>query len=156
MQLSVSIDCPFLIATFSSIGVMLLQKIYRSLRSVLLIFLVFCVLLLCVFTFWVPCCDFRIQTMVRSSLSPVVCKRAHVLLTLFVFACGQWCPTDIVFVFCLFLFGFYSLSCATCVANVYGVIFFKTSRTILHRNTCANITFAVFMAYTISMHIITT
>ena len=37
-----------------------------------------------------------------------------------------------------------------------GVIFFKTSRTILHRNTCANITFAVFMAYTISMHIITT
>ena len=37
-----------------------------------------------------------------------------------------------------------------------GVIFFKTSRTILHRNTCAYITFAVFMAYTISMHIITT
>jgi hypothetical protein len=34
-----------------------------------------------------------------------------------------------------------------------GVIFFKTSRTILHRNKCANITFAVFMAYTISMHI---
>jgi hypothetical protein len=28
------------------------------LRSVLLIFLVFCVLLLCFFTFWVPCCDF--------------------------------------------------------------------------------------------------
>jgi hypothetical protein len=67
------------------IGVVLLQKIFRSLRSVLLIFLVFCVLLLCVFTFCVSCCDFRIQTMVGSSLPPVVCKRAHVLLTLFVF-----------------------------------------------------------------------
>jgi hypothetical protein len=31
--------------------------------SVLLIFLVFCVVLLCVFTFWVPCCDVRIKTM---------------------------------------------------------------------------------------------
>jgi hypothetical protein len=48
---------------------------------------VLCVLLLCVLTFWVPCCDFRIQTMVGSSLPPVVCKRAHVLLTLSVFAC---------------------------------------------------------------------
>ena len=47
------------------------------LRSVLLIFLVFCVLLLCFFTFWVPCCDFRIQTMFASSLPPVVCKRAR-------------------------------------------------------------------------------
>jgi hypothetical protein len=50
-------------------------------KIVLLIFLVFCVLLLCVFTFWVPSCDFRIQTMVGSSLPPVVCKRVHVFLT---------------------------------------------------------------------------
>jgi hypothetical protein len=57
-----------------------LQKIYRSLRSVLLIFLVVCVLLVYVFTLCVPCCDFRIQTMFGSSLPPVVCKRAHVLL----------------------------------------------------------------------------
>ena len=34
--------------------------------------------------------------------------------------------------------------------------FLYTSGTILHRNACANLTFAVFMAYTISMHIITT
>jgi hypothetical protein len=44
--------------------------------SVLLIFLVFCVVLLCVFTFWVPCCgvryDFRINTLFGLSLSPVV------------------------------------------------------------------------------------
>ena len=55
---------------------------------VFLMFLVFCVVLLCVFTFWVPCCDvcydFRIkQRSVR--LPPVACRRAHVLFTLFVF-----------------------------------------------------------------------
>ena len=55
------------------------------------IILVFCVVLLCVFTFWVPCCDVRydfcIKTMLGSSLPPVVCRRAHVIFTLFVFAC---------------------------------------------------------------------
>jgi uncharacterized membrane protein (DUF373 family) len=53
----------------------LLQKIHRSLKSVLLIFLVFCVLLLCVFTFWVPCCDFRIQTMVGSFFTSMLFVR---------------------------------------------------------------------------------
>ena len=42
-----------------------------------------CAVLLCVFTFWVQCCDvrydFRIQTMFGSSLPPVVCRRAHAL-----------------------------------------------------------------------------
>jgi hypothetical protein len=62
------------------------------LGSVLLIFLVVvCVVLLCVVTFRVPCCDvrydFRIKTIFGSSLPSVVCKRAHVrvLFTLFVF-----------------------------------------------------------------------
>ena len=40
---------------------------------------------------WVPCCDvrydFRIKTMFGLSLSPVICGRAHVLFTLFVFVC---------------------------------------------------------------------
>ena len=47
-------------------------------------FLVFYVVLLCVFTFLVPCCDvrydFHIKTMFRSPLPLVVCRRAHVLL----------------------------------------------------------------------------
>ena len=47
---------------------------------------------LSLFTFWVPCCDvrydFRIRTKFCSSLLPVVCRRTHVLLTLFVFASG--------------------------------------------------------------------
>jgi hypothetical protein len=56
---------------------------------VLPIFLVFCIVLLCVFTFCVPFCDvsydFRIKRMFGSSLPPVVDRRAHVLFTLFVF-----------------------------------------------------------------------
>jgi hypothetical protein len=50
----------------------------------------FCVVLLCVFTFWVPCCDvrydFRIKIMFGSSLPAVVCRKARVLFTLFAFA----------------------------------------------------------------------
>ena len=38
----------------------------------------FCVVILCVFTFCVPCCDvrydFRIKTMFGSSLPPIVCR----------------------------------------------------------------------------------
>jgi len=48
------------------------------------------IVLICVFTFLVPRCivrsDFCIQTMFGSSLPPVVCRRAHVLFTSFVFA----------------------------------------------------------------------
>ena len=42
---------------------------------------IWCVVLLCVFTFLVPCCDdrhdFHIKTMFGSSLPPVVCRRAY-------------------------------------------------------------------------------
>ena len=56
--------------------------------SVLLIALVFlCVVLLCVFTFFVPCCDvrcdLRIKTMLGSSLPLVVYMVVHVLLYVF-------------------------------------------------------------------------
>jgi hypothetical protein len=87
----------------------ILQWIYRSLRSVLLIFLVLCVLLICFFTLWVPCCDFRIQTMLGSSLPPVICKSAHVLLRLFVESVVQRKLCWVVFFVC-----FFSLSCVTC------------------------------------------
>ena len=57
-------------------------------------------MLLCVFTFLVPCCDvrygFRIKTMFGSSLPQVVCRRVHVRFTLFVFVFVQWCPFLIV------------------------------------------------------------
>jgi hypothetical protein len=56
----------------------------------------FCVVLLCVFPFWVPLCNVPCGT----SLPPVVCRNAHVLFTLFVFACAEWYPTHIVLCFC--------------------------------------------------------
>jgi hypothetical protein len=75
--------------------------------TVLLIFLVVCVVQLCVFTFSVPCCevryDFRIKTMIGSSLRAIVCRRAHVLFMLFVFVCIKWWPTHIVLCFCFVL-----------------------------------------------------
>jgi hypothetical protein len=40
------------------------------------------------------------STMFGSSLPPVVCKRAHVLFTLFVFVCVYWCPTHIMLCVC--------------------------------------------------------
>ena len=68
--------------------------------SVLFIFVVFCAVLLCVFTFWVPCCDVRydfcIQPMLGSSLPPIICGRNHVLFELFVFVYVYGCPTHIV------------------------------------------------------------
>ena len=51
--------------------------------------------------FLVPCCyvpcDFLIKTMFGSSLPLVVCRRAHVLFTLFVFVCIQWCHIVLYF-----------------------------------------------------------
>jgi hypothetical protein len=38
------------------------------------------------------------------SLPPEFCRRAHVFFTLFVFVCLKWCPTHVVFLFCLSLF----------------------------------------------------
>ena len=37
--------------------------------------------------------------------------RAHVLFTLFVFACVKWCPTHIVLCFCFFVFDFVFVFC---------------------------------------------
>ena len=71
--------------------------------------------LLCVFTFWLPCCDvrydFNMITMLDSSLSPVVYRRTHVLFTLFVFVCIKWCPTHIVLCFDLFVIVLCTLCC---------------------------------------------
>ena len=71
----------------------------------ILIFLVLCDVLVCVFSFLVPYCpvryDFHITTMFGSSLHPVVCRRAHVVLCcLCLFACSSltFCP-----VLCLYV-----------------------------------------------------
>ena len=77
----------------------------------------FCVVLLCVFTFWLPCCDvrsdFRIKTMFGSCLPPVVCGMGRIFFTLFVLCCIWWCPTYIVLCFC-----FVCLCCVPYVARI--------------------------------------
>ena len=77
----------------------------------------FCVVLLGVFTFWVPCCDlcydFRIKTIFGLSLPLVVCRRVHVLFT---FLCVYLCIVHVVsktlcWVFILFFFVLCTLYC---------------------------------------------
>ena len=63
---------------------------------------IFCVVLICVFTYWVPCYN------VVMSVAISVCKRCsvrlylqlfvqgHVLLRLFMFVCVQWWPTHML------------------------------------------------------------
>ena len=80
--------------------------------SVLLIFWVFCVVLLYIFAFGVPCCDvrydFRMKAKFGVYLPPVVCRRAHILFTLFVFVCVWWPPMHVVLCFCsVFLHSMY-------------------------------------------------
>jgi hypothetical protein len=78
--------------------------------SVLLILLALCAVLLCVFTFTVPCCavryDFHIKTIFGSSFPPVVSRRARVYLRymcLFVYSGVQHilCGVFVLFVFVL-------------------------------------------------------
>jgi hypothetical protein len=75
-------------------------------RSVLTIFLISCVVLLCVFTFWVLCCDARYDLHIVKRKAHVlfmlfvfVCRKAHVLFTLFVFVCRKAHVLFTLFVF---------------------------------------------------------
>jgi hypothetical protein len=90
---------------------------------VLLIFFVFCIVLLCILKFWVPCCDvhYNFRTMFESFLPPVVCRRACVLFTLFVFVYVKWCPTHkcVVFLF------YFSSSFVSYVASFCGLSIFN-------------------------------
>ena len=78
------------------------NTIFDGVRVVHL-FSFFCVVPLCGVR-----CNFRIITIFSSSLTPVVCKSAHVLFTLFVFACVWLYPMNIVLCFC---FVFLRLCC---------------------------------------------
>ena len=87
-------------------------------RSVLLI-ICFCVVLLYVFTFWVPCCGvrcgFRNRNDVWFVLPPALCRKVHVLLIMCV--CLRIAMSNtycVVFLFCL------SLSCVPHGASFSG------------------------------------
>jgi hypothetical protein len=61
----------------------------------------FCVVQLCFFfcvlssVLWGPI-QFQHNNYVLFAFTSSCCRRAHVLLEVFVFACAQWCPTHIV------------------------------------------------------------
>ena len=88
----------------------------------------FSVVLLYVFTIWLPSCDvrydFRIETMFGSSLPPVVCRMSHLLFTLFVIVCALWCPTHIVLCFR----SVFSSSCVLYIASFSGLFMFLLPR----------------------------
>ena len=46
------------------------------------------------------CYGFHMDTMFDSSLPSAVCRRDHVLFTLFVFVCMWWCPARVVLCLC--------------------------------------------------------
>ena len=88
------------------------------------LFLFSWVVLLCVFMFWVPCCDvcydFHIKTMFGSPLPPVVlyegsCLIYVICVCLCIVVCDTYC---VVFLFC-----FYS-SCVPYVASFSGLFIF--------------------------------
>ena len=74
-----------------------------------------CGVLLYVFTFWVPSCDVHydccIKTKFGPSLPPVVCRRAHILFTLFVFVAYSGVQHIFSCVFALLVFVLCTLCC---------------------------------------------
>ena len=92
-----------------------------------------CVLLLYVFTFWVPCCDFRIQTMVGSFFTSSCLQEGSCLINVMCVCLRIMVSNAHCVRFSLILFGFYSLSCVTCVANFYGLSIFCYHFSILYR-----------------------
>ena len=85
-----------------------------------------CCLNMCVYVLSL-CCgnryEFCIKNDVGSSLPPVVCRRAHVLYTLFVFVCVQWCSAHFVLCFCCCCLSSYCVL-SNVVSNTYCVVFF--------------------------------
>ena len=86
-------------------------------------FLVFFVVLSCVFTFWAPCCvvryDFRKNRKFGSSLPPVVCKRVMSHLR-------HFCLFGIVVsnTYCVVCLCCLSSSCLPCVVSFSGLSIF--------------------------------
>ena len=109
--------------------------------SVLLIFLVLCVVLLCVFTFVGPCCDihynFRIKTMFGSSLPSAVLYEGSSLylryLCLFAYSGVRrilWCCGFFLVFFGFFVFCLRLVSCVPNVAS-FSELFLRFSLTFI-------------------------
>ena len=102
--------------------------------SVLLILLVlvFYVVLLCVFTLLVACCDvrynFRIKTMFASSLPSVVCRRVHVLSCFCVFwgiLMSNILLLLFFLVFCVVVFALYQVVSVVWTNRIWHKLLYK-------------------------------
>ena len=82
-------------------------------------FCLFVCLFVCLFFCLFCCFLFYFGTLLS-----VVCKRVHVLYTLFVFVCLKWCPTYIVLCFC---FVFLRLGVPMLPVSLDGSFFFAPS-----------------------------
>ena len=69
------------------------------------------------------CYDFHIKTMFVSSLPPVVCRRAHVLFTLCLFACS-----GVQHILCCVFVLFFFVLCALCCQFLWIVHIFLLFR----------------------------
>ena len=95
------------------------EKANNNDSKLFFIFLDFCVVLLCVFTFWVPCCDvrynFRIETMIGSSLPPGLMSYLR-YLSLFVYSGVQH-------ILCCVFGWFFFVLCTLCCQFLWIVHF---------------------------------
>ena len=71
------------------------------------LFLVFCAVIVCVFTFWVPCCDVRYDFRKKMMFDSSLYEESCLIYVICVF-CVSWCPTHIILVLGG---GVYSLCC---------------------------------------------
>jgi hypothetical protein len=80
--------------------------------------------LLCVFTFWVPCCDvrydFRIKSMLGSSLPPVVYRGGSCLIYVI---CALLAHVGVKHILCC-VFVWFSSICVPCAASFSGLSIF--------------------------------
>ena len=87
------------------------------------------------FVLW---CTLRFPHKNGSSLLLVVCRWTHVLLTLFVFACVQWCPTHIAL--------FFFFLCTQCIQ--FSSVTHQTNITSVKRNNVWWVTIHIFQMTT--------
>ena len=88
--------------------------------SVLLIFLVFCVVLLCVFTFWVSCCDVRNDFRIKTKFGLCLQLFVRGLMSYLRYLCLLACSGVQHILCCVFVFFFFVL-CTLCCQFLWVV-----------------------------------
>ena len=87
-------------------------------------FFAFCVVILYVFTIWVPCCDisydFCIKTMLGLSKPPVVCTRTHIFFLCYLYL---FVHSGVQYILCCDFVLFFFVLCTLCCQFLWIVHF---------------------------------